>query len=404
MKGMIGFHYRQALAFALGFVVLLFSVPMDSGAAALFQAASLSGSDYSGLGIPLTTEELQNLIAPVALYPDPLLAQVLVGATFPDQILLANVWMQQNKDLPASVMIPAVNSQAWDPSVKALAQFPTLLNDMAQNLTWTSRLGEAYHNQASAIMAAVQAMRAKAKAAGNLRSSPQMIMAQPSGDIITLQPGNPLLVLIPQYNPAVVYGGTIEIPNYKPSNKVSGDGMYFGVGTGISSWAGAEWGWSNWQCNWYHGTADFRNYPYYGNHAWRGSLYGGYTYYGNHPYHNEATRPFSGQNAPAGNAANVQNTGAKHTFSVGTTAPSPTPAFNAWAREAGGWPTVDDLRGWGQTAPSGNLTAFSSWDTALGAGFGVGGWGDRSTSYRGWLTRGGNTGWGIGGRATGLHW
>jgi len=400
---MIGFC-RQVLAFALGFVVLLFSMPTDSGAAALFQAASLSGSDYSGLGLPFTTEELQNLVAPVALYPDPLLAQILVGATFPDQILIANSWLQQNKNLPESSLLPAENSQAWDPSIKGLTQFPTVLNDMAQNLTWTSQLGEAYHNQASAVMAALQAMRAKAKAAGSLRSSPQLILAQPSGEIIMLKAGNPLLIYIPQYNPTVAYGSTIQIPGYTPTTKVSGNGSYFGVGAGISTSAGAEWGWNNWECNWYHGTADFRNYPYYGNHAWRGGLYGGYTYYGNHPYHNEATRPFSGQNAAPGGSASVQTASAKRTFTLNASAPAPTPAFNAWAREAGGWPNVDDLRGWGPPLPGGNLTAFSSWDNAFGASFGVGGWGDRSTSYRGWLTRGGSTGWGIGGRATGLHW
>ena len=382
--------------------MLCFSMPADSGAAALFQAASLSGSDYSGLGVPFTTEELQSLIAPVALYPDPLLAQVLVGSTFADQVLIANTWLQQNKNLPESALLQAVNLQAWDPSIKALTEFPAVLNDMAQNLAWTAQLGEAYHNQASAVMAAVQAMRAKAKAAGNLRSTPQLILAQPSGDIITLQPGNPLLIYIPQYNPTVAYGTTLQIPGYAPTIKVSGDGVYFGVGVGISASTGADWGWTNWQCNWYHGTADYRNYPYYGNHAWRGGLYGGYTYYGNHPYHNEATRPFSGQNSP-GNSASVQTTSAKHTFTLGT-APAPTPAFNAWAREAGGWPSVDVLRGWGPPEPAATLTAFSSWDTTFSTSFGVGGWGDRSTSYRGWLTRGGNTGWGIGGRAQGLHW
>ena len=400
---MFGFRNRQALAFILGFVVLLFSRPADSGAAAMFQAASLSGSDYSGLGLPYTSDDLQNLVAPVALYPDPLLAQVLVGSTFPDQVLLANLWLQQNKSLPESALLPAENAQAWDPSVKALTQFPAVMNDMAQNLLWTSQLGEAYHNQASMVMAAIQAMRAKAKLAGNLRTSPQMILAQPSGDLITLMPGNPMLIVIPQYNPAVVYGSTIEIPNYTPTNKVSGNGMYFGVGVGISSSVGAEWAWNNWECNWYHGTADFRNYPYYGNHAWRGELYGGYTYYGNHPYHNEATRPFSGQNSASANSGNVQSANTKHTFTMSGNAPAPTPAFNAWAREAGGWPNVDDLRGWGGQPPE-TLTAFSSWDNAFGQGFGVGGWGDRSTSYRGWLTKGGNTGWGIGGRAQGLHW
>jgi hypothetical protein len=399
---MIGFHHRQALSLALGFAVLLLSVPGDSDAAVFYQAASLSGSDYSGQGIPFTTEELQNMVAPVALLPDPLLAQILVGATFPDQVLLANIWLQQNKNLPEGILLQAINSQAWDPSIKGLAQFPAVLNDMAQNLTWTSQLGEAYHNQASAMMAAIQLMRGKAKTDGNLRTSTEMILAQPSGDIIALQPGNPLLVYVPQYNPTMVYGATIEIPNYSATGRVSGNGMYFGVGVGIGASAGADWGWRAWQCNWYHGTVDYRGYPYYGNHAWRGGYYGGYTYYGNHPYHDDANRPFAQPNAPSAPAA-VQTVNAKHTFSLSGTTPAPTPAFNAWAREAGGWAEVDDLRGWGKTDP-GTLTAFSTWSNQAGSVFGVGGWGDRSSSYRGWLTRGGNTGWGIGGRSTGLHW
>lgn len=400
---MIGFHHRQALSLALGFALLLVSVPADSDAAVFFQSASLSGSDYSGQGIPFTTEELQSLVAPIALYPDPLVAQILVGATFPDQVLLSNIWLQQNKSLPEAVLLQAINSQAWDPSIKALAQFPGVLNDMAQNLIWTSMLGEAYHNQASGIMAAVQLMRGKARTDGNLKTSTEMILTQPSGDIISLQAGNPLLVYVPQYNPATVYGTTIEIPDYSQTNRVSGNGMYFGVAVGIGGSAGADWGWRNWQCNWYHGTVDYRNYPYYGNHAWRGGYYGGYTYYGNHPYHNDANRPFSGPPAGPTGMPVVQTVNAKHTFSLGGTSQEPTPTFNAWAQEAGGWGEVDYLRGWGKTdAPP--LTAFSSWSNQAGSIFGVGGWGDRSSSYRGWLTRGGNSGWGIGGRSSGLHW
>jgi len=401
---MIGFHRRRAASLALSFVFLLASMPLDSGAAALFQSASLSGSDYSGLGVPYTTEELQALVAPIALYQDPLVAQALVAATFPDQVLLADLWLQQNKNLSDAVRIEVVNSQAWDPSIKMLTQFPSVLNDMAQNLTWTSQLGEAYHNQQSATMVAVQAMRARAKAEGGLKATPQMILAQPSGDIITLQPGNPLLVYVPQYNPATVYGTPVKVPNYTPTAPGSGDSISFGAGAALSALTGAEWSWSNWECNWYHGTADYRSYPYYGNHAWRGGYYGGYTYYGNHPYRNEATRPYSSQNnMPGSNASGVQNVNAKHTFTL-TGSQAPTPTFNAWAREAGGWATVDDLRGWGQNEPTETLTAFSSWSTDAKLGFGVGGWGDRSSSYRGWLTRGGTTGWGIGGRSTGLHW
>jgi hypothetical protein len=400
---MIGFHHRQALALALVFGLLLVSAPWSSDAAAMFQAASLSGSDYSGQGIPYTPDELQNLVAPVALYPDSLLAQVLVGATFPDQVLLANIWVQQNKNLPDAVMLQAINSQSWDPSVKGLAQFPAVLNEMAQNLVWASMLGEAYHNQSSATMASIQLMRGKAKTDGNLHTGSEMILSQPSGDIIMLQPVNPTLVYVPQYNPTQVYGTPITVPEYTRVSKVSGNGLYYGVAVGIGGSTGAEWSWKNWQCNWYHGTVDFRSYPYYGNHAWRGGYYGGFTYYGNHPYHDDANRPFN--TAPAGPTGMplVETAGAKHNFSLSGTGPTPTPAFNAWAQEAGGWAEVDILRGWGKNDPT-NLTAFSSWSSQAGNVFGVGGWGDRSASYRGWLTRGGNTGWGIGGRSSGLHW
>ena len=122
----------------------------------------------------MTAQELQSLVAPIALYPDALVAQILSAATFPDQIAVANYWLQQNKNLTGTALGQAVNGQSWDPSVKALTQFPSVLNNMAQNLSWTSQLGEAYHNQASDVMAAVQTLRAQAKAAGNLKSGPQI--------------------------------------------------------------------------------------------------------------------------------------------------------------------------------------------------------------------------------------
>ena len=110
-------------------------------------------------------------MAPIALYPDALVAQILSAATFPDQVAVANNWLQQNKSLTGSALMKAVNGQTWDPSVKALTQFPSVLNNMAQNLAWTSQLGEAYHNQQADVMTAVQTLRAQAKAAGNLKST-----------------------------------------------------------------------------------------------------------------------------------------------------------------------------------------------------------------------------------------
>src|SRR5215469_1162018 len=293
--GMILCRRRQLLSFVLCFALLLIAVPSDTGAAAIFQSAALSGSDYSGQGLPLTSEELQSLVAPVALYPDPLLAQVLIGATFPDQVLAANLWLSQNKTVTPSALFQAVNPQPWDPSIKGLTQFPQVLNNMAQNLIWTSQLGEAYHNQQSPVMAAIQLLRAKAKTEENIKTSTQLLVAQPTGDIVTLQPGNPLVVYVPRYNPALIYGIAIKTPNYNPTDPVAGNGLSFESGVALSAGASSDWGWANWACNWYHGVADYKSYPYYGNHAWHGGYYGGYVLYGNHPYHNDANRPFSSQ-------------------------------------------------------------------------------------------------------------
>ena len=121
----------------------------------------------------VSQSELRALVAPIALYPDKLVAIVLAAATFPDQVAIADYWLQQNKSLTGSALMQAVNTQSWDASVKALTQFPSVLGNMAKSLSWTSQLGEAYHNQKTEVMTAVQTLRAQAKAAGNLKSTPQ---------------------------------------------------------------------------------------------------------------------------------------------------------------------------------------------------------------------------------------
>ena len=161
------------------------------------QAQEKSTSEYSGQGIPLTAEELQQLVAPIALYPDALVAQVLGAATFPDQVAFAADWLKQNSSLKGKSLMDAVDGQQWDPSVKAITQFPSVLDNMAKNLTWTSSLGEAYHTQAAEVMQAVQVLRAKAKAAGNLKSSEQIKVVQQSPQIIVIQPANPQVVYVP---------------------------------------------------------------------------------------------------------------------------------------------------------------------------------------------------------------
>ena len=154
---------KRVLSAALCLALTLTTMPIDTRAIMFYQGqdaapAPSATSDYSGQGAPMTAAELQGLVAPIALYPDALVAQILSASTFPDQVAVAGNWLQQNKNLTGSALMQAVNGQSWDASVKALTQFPSVLDKMAQSLAWTSSLGEAYHNQAADVMTAVQTL------------------------------------------------------------------------------------------------------------------------------------------------------------------------------------------------------------------------------------------------------
>ena len=232
---------------------------------------------YSGQGAPLFPDELQQLVAPIALYPDALVAQVLGAATFPDQIAAAGNFVQQNKNLSGATLMQAVDAQPWDPSVKALTQFPSVLSDLANNLSWTSALGEAYHTQPADVMSAVQALRAKAYAAGNLKSGSQITVVQQSPQVIVIQPTNPQVVYVPTYNPTVIYGATYVTPGYSAGAVAASGLLAFGAGVAVGvAMSGGCCGWSytSWNCNWHGGAVVYGNSTYYGNNAWHGGYYG----------------------------------------------------------------------------------------------------------------------------------
>ena len=210
---------------------------------------------------PLTADQLDALVAPIALYPDALVAQVLAAASYPDEVAFADDWLAQNQNLTGSALTDQVNKQTWDPSVKALTQFPSVLHDLAKNLSWTSSLGQAFTNQQSDVLAAVQVMRAKAQAAGALKSSPQIKVVQQGPQTIVIEPANSSVVYVPQYNPAVVYGTPLFVPAYTPPVAVAA-GVSFGAGVAIGAafggggfvgggfGGGAAWGFGAWGCNW----------------------------------------------------------------------------------------------------------------------------------------------------------
>jgi hypothetical protein len=207
-------------------------------------------------------EELQRLVAPIALYPDSLVAQVLAASTFPEQVVEADRWVQAHPDVKGDALGQAVDQQPWDPSIKALTAFPTVLGNMDKNLSWTSSLGDAYYNQQSEVMDAVQVMRQKAEQAGNLKTTPQQNVEN-QGSTIEIVPANPDIVYVPAYDPWQIYGYPIVgWPCWYPYPGIWYEGPYlsFGLGFGIGFFGGYGWGWGGWGFDW-------RNrYPLY-NHG-----------------------------------------------------------------------------------------------------------------------------------------
>ncbi len=231
---------------------------------------------------PQSGKQIQSLVSPIALYPDALVAQVLSGATFPDQIALAQNWLLDHKDLTGKKLMKEVNKQSWDASVKALSQFPSVLGDMAKNLAWTSELGEVYHNQPKDVMEAVQALRAEAQAAGNLKSNTQIKVEQQTPSTIVIEPADAQIVYVPQYNPTVIYGTAYVVPNYTAADVAAASVISFGAGIAIGalmSGGCCSWGWSSWSCGWHGGAVVYGGHAYYGSAAWHGA-YGAYGYHG----------------------------------------------------------------------------------------------------------------------------
>jgi hypothetical protein len=301
----------------------------------------------------MSESELKALVAPIALYPDNLVGAVLAAATFPDQVAIADYWLQEHKDLKGNALTQAVDNESWNASVKTLTQFPSVLNNMAKSLSWTSQLGEAYHNQRSEVMKAIQTLRSEAKAAGHLKSTPQIKVEQENPRTIVIKPANPNVVYVPEYNPAVIYGTPYVTPGYTPGEVAAASALSFGAGIAIGALAGGG-GWNSWGCNWSGGTVNFNHNAFVGNTAW----HGGYAA-GDHPY------GFDGGYHPYGNTGALnKNEFNKNEFNKNE--------FNHFS-DANSWAHHDN---WGHKS-----TAFSGLSSRAG---GFGGWSSRADSARGW--------------------
>jgi hypothetical protein len=203
---------------------------------------------------PLTAQQLEDLVAPIALYPDTLLSQILAASTYPIEVVEAQQWLQQRRDLTGQKLLDEAKKQNWDPSVQALAAFPDVLALLNRDIRWTTDLGNAFLAQPADVMDAAQRLRAKAVANGKLQSTPQLEVTTQTQDgqtAIQIQPTDPEVIYVPVYNPEWVWGPPAYgyyPPLFYPGLDVGFSflpgvdlGLYFGGGWGL--WGGYGWGW-----------------------------------------------------------------------------------------------------------------------------------------------------------------
>ena len=248
-----------------GLAVFLASCLLLSGAEGAFADQAGPSASQPPQAALQSTEQLQQLVAPIALYPDSLIAQILPAASYPEQVVDAQRWMAQHKDLTGDNLAKAVDGQSWDASVKALTQFPAVLANMNQNLAWTSELGDAYVNQQQDLSQAIQTMRARAKQAGNLSTTPQE-KVETKGQTIVIQPAESNVVYVPQYDPWLVYGAPLAVfPGWYPWPGLffDGPGIGFGLGFDIGFFGGFGWGWHRWGFDWHRGGRVVYNHNTY---------------------------------------------------------------------------------------------------------------------------------------------
>ena len=208
-------------------------------------------------------------MAPIALYPDALVAQILAGSTYPTQVVEADRWVKQNSSLKGEALAKAVDQQPWDVSIKALTQFPSVLDNMSTNLSWTSALGDAYFNEQQEVMATVQKLRRQAKNAGNLKTTKEQIVTT-EGQTIIIQPAIPQIVYVPTYNPTVIYGAPVAVyPGYSGWDMAAASMISFGVGMAVGAairgGGCCGWGWNSWGTNWHGGTVVYNRNVYVSN-------------------------------------------------------------------------------------------------------------------------------------------
>lgn len=304
---------KSAMQIVRDLVAILCAMLLLPGDTVLYASPQQSASSAQQEAPKVPNDQLDALVAPIALYPDPLLSQVLVASTYPLEIIQLQQWLEKNKNLKGDALAEAVKKQDWDPSIQALAALPDAVKQLSENIKWTTDLGNAFLAQQSDVMDAVQRMRKKAQEKGNLKSTEQQKVETKvveSKQVIVVQPANPEVIYVPSYNPVVVYGAPVYPypPIYypPPGYYAAGMAISFGVGMAMGAAWGGGWGWG---CGWGHNDITVNRNNTFVSHYNRqnvnraGRVGGGNTWQhnpqhrGGAPYSNRATANRYGGNA-----------------------------------------------------------------------------------------------------------
>jgi uncharacterized protein DUF3300 len=211
----------------------------------------IAQQQQSAAGQVFKQEELDQILAPIALHPDPLVSQILMASTYPLEVVQAERWAKQNASLKGDALTAALEKLDWDPSVKSLVNFPQVLTMMSEKLDWTQRLGDAFLADEKKVLDTIQSLRAKAQASGNLKTTKEQTVIVEE-KIIKIEPASPQVIYVPTYNPTVVYGAWPYPASppyyYYPPGYVASSMLWFGAGMAM----GAAWGYAWGGCD-YHG-------------------------------------------------------------------------------------------------------------------------------------------------------
>ena len=269
-----------------GLLALLCTLLLAGGDPAVYAQPSPQDAAPQEQAAPkIPNDQLDSLVAPIALYPDPLLAQMLAASTYPLEIIQLQQWLLQHKDLKDKALVDAVQKEDWDPSVQAMAPLPDAVKQLAENIKWTTDLGNAFLAQQGDVMDAVQRMRAKAQGAGTLKSSEQQKVETKvveNKTVVVIEQANPQVVYVPSYNPVVVYGPPVYPyppivypPPPPPGAYVATAAISFGVGMAIGAAMHGGWGYN---CGWGGGgnnTININNSNNFVNNSNRTNVNGG---------------------------------------------------------------------------------------------------------------------------------